>query len=375
MQHVLWIRNGTIITAHGSVEADVWVCGGKIRRVARDTLFKWPLESSAADRVTVIDATDMYLLPGFIVLTELPLGTIRAVRDYVALIRQLVRYGYTFMHDTLHVEGWMIESQVQYLKAPHYNNLIDYSIGISLEAIHLQADKVRSLCQQNFRLFTILVRRPEDLRLIPWDELTSLHSQYRFSLHLQLPEDARISKDERVELLKAWMRMCRKAKVRSCIPAVDPYELTEQEPFYLVTRLKGEKAGRVMEHIARYPHRTLAAFAGLTDIIVDVRRRKWSLDELLSMVVRLASTNIAKAIGVYPRKGCLAPGADADILFLKKEDLLTKLDLSTILKLSEHHLPASVMSNGRWIYREDSFAPTIGMGRCLQDAKPYNYVI
>jgi cytosine/adenosine deaminase-related metal-dependent hydrolase len=115
--------------------------------------------------------------------------------------------------------------------------------------------------------------------------------------------------------------------------------------------------------------------ARIQDVRVEYRRKWCKQEELLCLLVRLAAKNAAKVVGLYPQKGILAPGADADIVFLKKENWLTKIDLSTILNFSEWLLPTSVMSNGKWIYRDLRFTPKIGTGRYLRDTKPYSFVI
>jgi hypothetical protein len=374
-QNELLIKNGTMITSHGYMEADLWIRNGKIHRVAKDTLEKFALHSFGNNGLEVIDASDMYLLPGFVTMTPVPLMRLRSAQEYINHVQGLVRDGYTFLLDTLHVEGWMEPAQVLYQKAIHFNNLIDYSVRIGMDAAHFHVDKIRPLCQQGFRLFQLILNTCEDLQLLRWDELSSLQHQYRFSVHLHIPRDARMGAQERDVALQRWMEMCRHAKIRTCIPYGDPLERTEREPFYHVTQVDGERAGRVLEYLADHRYRSLSVVAALTDISVDLRRKSWKAEDLLSYLVRIASTNIAKAIGLYPQKGSFTPGADADILFVKKTDLLTKIDLSTILNLSECHLPTSVMSNGRWIFHEEHFAQTVGMGRCLLDTKPYNYVI
>jgi hypothetical protein len=370
----LWIRGGTVVTAYGVMEADVWIEQGKIRRVAKDTLEKRRSEE-AGRRLEVIDATGMYLLPGFLALPDFPLVRLHQVHDYLDAIRKLVRYGYTFVLDTLYLEEWMDEAQVLYHQTPHFNNLIDYSVQIGIEADAFRSERVRSLCREGFRLFQIVLWKAGQLEQINWEELHPLVSRYRLSAQLHIPANARFTAEERHEAERLWLRTSRRNKLRTCVSSIDPVEHAQVEPYYHLVRVAGDKCGRAMEYLAKQWYCSLPVLATLTDVVADTRKNLWDPELLLCLLVRIASTNVAKAIGLYPQKGNLFPGADADIVFVKKDDWLTKFSLSTILKFSENILPTSVMSKGRLIYREECFAPTIGMGRCLLDVKPYNYVI
>jgi dihydroorotase-like cyclic amidohydrolase len=370
----VWIRGGTVVTAYGMKEADIWIQNGIIRRVAKDTLQKRRAED-AERHVEVIDAKGMYLLPGFLALPDIPLVRLHEVREYLHAVRKLVRYGYTFVLDTLYLEDWMDDAQVLYQQAPHFNSPVDYSVQIAMEPDSFCANRVRSLIQQGFRLFQVVLWKAGLLEQVNWEELESLVTRYRLSAHLDIPANARLSAEERQDALQLWLQSCRRNKVRTCVSWMDPIEQAQVDSFYHLVRVAGEKSGRTLEYLAKQWYGSLPVLATLTDVAVNTDKKRWDPEELLCLLVRVASTNIAKAIGLYPRKGGLSPGADADIVFLKKDDWLTKFSLSTILKFSEIFLPTSVMSNGRWIYHEGSFTSTIGMGRCLLDAKPYNYVI
>ena len=71
------IRNGTVVTAEGSVAADILVDGEKIREIAPS------LPAEAAGRV--IDASGMLLLPGGIDVhthLDMPFGGTRSADDF-----------------------------------------------------------------------------------------------------------------------------------------------------------------------------------------------------------------------------------------------------------------------------------------------------
>lgn len=55
----------------------------------------------------------------------------------------------------------------------------------------------------------------------------------------------------------------------------------------------------------------------LQDIRQSLGEKQWNLTDL----IRTVTINPARVLKIYPRKGCLLPGSDADILVLKPEDL------------------------------------------------------
>lgn len=99
----LVIRNGTVVTASGIVEADIWIEDGKIKRVAKELLRVYrdtdqPLEEW--------DASGMYILPGFLALPDKSYAKIRSLEEYLHAVRSLAANGYTCMTDVLHVDPW-----------------------------------------------------------------------------------------------------------------------------------------------------------------------------------------------------------------------------------------------------------------------------
>lgn len=367
----LVIRGGTVVTSYGVKEADIWIADGKITRIAKDTLPK----SSMGVPLVEIDAEGMYLLPGFVALPDTPLYKVRERDSYLDRFRHLIKLGCTSLVDTFYPEPWMNHTQVKYQQAAHYNSLVDYVWHIGLDVSQLSEAQVHAWKRRGFSALHVTVRTPEEISSVNWETISSLHPSNKTILHLHMPSSG-LGKEQKDRLRRSWMETTQYWKLRTVIPdSTTELESIEADPYYHIFRLKKEWTDRALRQMKRHWFRTWQVAAPLHDVQVDVRRKWCEPDELLCLLVRLASTNVAKAVGLYPRKGTLLPGSDADIVFLKKEFWLTKYDLSTILNFSETQLPASVMSNGKWIYRDMQFSASIGMGRCLFDTKPYTYVI
>ncbi|WP_103105233.1 amidohydrolase family protein [Brevibacillus reuszeri] len=373
-QQGMVIRGGSIATSQGIRQADIWISQGKIIRIAKDTLYKtWESQTASFSEV---DATGMYLLPGLITLSDQSLYKIREMQPYIEAIRSLIRMGCTSLVDVFYPDRWMSTSQMNYQQTQHYNSLIDYSWHVGIKASELRDTEACKWSRRGYSGIHITIRSPEEISSLNWETISSLHTSYKTIFHLHIPQEASVKKDRRDQILQQWISMTRYWKIRTVLP--EPtllFDTKQYDPFYHVFWLNKDWTDQALRHMYRHWYEMWPVAAPLHDVRFDYRRRWCTPEELLCLFIRLTSTNVAKVLGLYPRKGCLTLGADADIVFLKKENWLTKQDLSTILNFSEIFFPTSVMSNGKWIYRNGEFFSTIGMGRCIRDVKPYTYVI
>jgi dihydropyrimidinase len=97
----------------------------------------------------------------------------------------------------------------------------------------------------------------------------------------------------------------------------------------------------------------------------------------LNRFVELTSTNPAKLFGLYPRKGTIAPGSDADIVVWDPEKQLT-------ISAESHHsnvnyslfegeqvtgAPAAVLVRGQVIVENDELVGKPGDGRFVKRAR------
>ncbi len=365
------IRGGSVVTGHEIREADIWIVDGKITRIAKDSMIK----SSLAPAPVEIDATGMYVMPGFIGMPKLPVYRIRDRRTYIESIRSMIQMGCTSFVDTFYPDAWMNLKQVKYQQTPHFNSMIDYVWHVGLDVTQWSEKELVKWTKRGYQALHVTLHKADEISNINWETISQLHTSNKTILHLHVPFGPS-AKEEREELRLAWLDVTKYWKVRTVLSeSTAQLEPDIVDPYHHIFRLKKEATDKALRMMHRHWFRSMPFIAPLEDVQIDYRRRWCQEEELLCLLVRLASTNVAKAIGLYPKKGALLPGADADIVFLKKENWLTKCDVSTILNFSEKQLPTSVMSNGKWIYRDTRFISSVGMGRCLFDTKPYTFVI
>ncbi len=122
---------------------------------------------------------------------------------------------------------------------------------------------------------------------------------------------------------------------------------------------------------------TRAAFAGTGLILplllsAGVLRNRISLQQL----TRITSYNAAKAFGLYPRKGTLLPGADADFVVVDQDhtwrvvasDLLTASDFSIYEGMEVTGAVKSVYVRGTKVFEDGQLRGPAGHGRYLRRA-------
>lgn len=89
--------------------------------------------------------------------------------------------------------------------------------------------------------------------------------------------------------------------------------------------------------------------------------------------VELTSTNAAKRYGLYPRKGCIEPGADADLVVLPKHEVSRPIEPSALFGKSDYTLYEGITSTGspRYVVRAGRVAVEQGT---LVEAPPAKYL-
>jgi len=371
----LIIRHGTLVTPYGLHEQDIWIEEGKINKLVGKPLENIDVIYRNAQE---FDASDYYIFPGFINFLPRQASHYDSVEAYLAAVRFALGQGVTCLVDTIRLSSWTQESQLSqlsYLLTPHFNSPIDYAIRVNLDSSHFTKHRVRQLRDEGYRLLGITVRESGDLKRIDWDSLYPILHQSRMSVHLHI-HNHQLPRDMRKELVDSWLHRCLYGKIRTLVEEADPLFQRDLDSFYLITQANETTLGPVIRHLMEHWYGYLPVICPADKFLLPLKRKEMNLELLLPIIVRLCSANVAKAIGCYPKKGSLLPGADADLFLVKKENWLTNFSLSTILNLSEVCLPNYVMAKGNWISLDaDGCRLGIGKGKYIQKLTPYNYAI
>lgn len=97
----------------------------------------------------------------------------------------------------------------------------------------------------------------------------------------------------------------------------------------------------------------------------------------LNQFVEITSTKVAKLFGLYPKKGTIAVGADADLVIfdptveriLSAETHHMAVDYSAFEGMKVTGEPVSVLSRGEWVIHDKQFVGKLGSGQYLKRAK------
>jgi dihydropyrimidinase len=97
----------------------------------------------------------------------------------------------------------------------------------------------------------------------------------------------------------------------------------------------------------------------------------------LNQFVDLTSTRVAKLFGLYPKKGTIAVGGDADIVIfdpkvertISAETHHMAVDYSAFEGMKVTGEPVSVLSRGEWVIQNKNFVGKLGAGQYLKRAK------
>ncbi|MEL7966065.1 dihydropyrimidinase [Vreelandella neptunia] len=98
----------------------------------------------------------------------------------------------------------------------------------------------------------------------------------------------------------------------------------------------------------------------------------------INQFVALTSTNVAKMYGLYPRKGTIAIGADADLVIwetggqkvINNNDLHHNVDYTPYEGIEMNAWPLITMSRGRVVWRDGQYLGQPDLGEFLPCARP-----
>ncbi|MGD8189221.1 hypothetical protein ACQCN2_04385 [Brevibacillus ginsengisoli] len=374
MDETLILKGGTILNGYQSIQADIWIKQGQIQGIIPD----WKLLSKKAvsqpKPEQIIDVSGFYILPGFISMRQEANRLLQGTTPIEQQLRPLIEQGITSFMDVLPVDSWLGLERILYLLSGYQESQLDYAIRIGLPAELFTYDHVRELGKASFQWLQVNLHSIKELDRIDWDRLYPYLSFHHVALALSLSKEQGLTPSIRENIVNEWTNTCRYGNIRTLVQDQSKAKVKEND-YYQLHQLNSKA---IVDHLNVYKQNWYAQYpvlASLEDWREPISTKDWTAEQLLHLLVRLGSANVAKTIGIYPRKGSITPGADADLLLVEKSEWLTKFERYTMLEISEICLPTYVMSNGRWEYLFGKHVHNQRLGQHLQVLKPYNYAI
>ena len=451
----LLIRNGTIVTATDTQQADVGIIGEKIVKIAKN------LEANSD--TTIVDAKGMYVFPGAIdvhVHLQLPfggtisaddfengtkaaaMGGVTTVIDFAiqqkghpimeavearrkeadgkvcidyglhaaitdwnpqtqAEIKQVIDYGIpTFkMFMIYKEEGWMADDGMLF-QALEETKKFGGMIGVHAESVDILNMLIERYAQEKEKwgAYAHTLSRPDYTeseavqRAIKWAEVTGGRL---YIVHMSAGESAQYVRDARARGVQVYAETCPQYLL------LDDSVFKGKNGHWYATcpQIKKKEDGtRLWEGLINGEIQVVATDTCTFDTKQkamwkgDFRKIPFGLPGVETMfpllytegvgkgrfslnhLVRLTSTNPARIFGMFPQKGTIAVGSDADLVVfdpekkrtLHAQDLQTNCDWSPFEGWKLKGYPNTTISRGKIVVADEKFIGECGQGQFLK---------
>lgn len=337
------VRGGTVVTARGAMRADLWVRGGKVERVV-------PFCEGTAPVIRegpTLDAEGAWITPGW-VLTSGHFAA-EGAPSYRERLGAWIRRGVTTVVEGVD-PGWgPLADAVDRGRAAHFNSCLDYAFKLDIAFEAANRFLFRYASGQGLRLVEVRVGDPKHLGHSRWGELFVAVQNHGLRLVLRPEPPHPVDSPDGRRWLSRWAARVAEGVSGVAPPVVAwpfgrpdrPVPLPDGVSAVCTLTGKGEKVlGDPSVVALRLPE--------------EPEQAEWELpveraDIALVEAVRLLSTNPAKLAGLYPQKGSLAPGGDADFLLFWPHDRRLSLfqpDAVFVRGVSVGHHPFRALSPG-----------------------------
>src|SRR5436309_2495310 len=347
------IANGKVVTATDTYLADIAISAGKIEVVGQNL----PRQNAAR----VLDAAGKYVFPGGIDVhthLDMPFGGTTSADDFETGTRAAAFGGTTTLIDfAIQYKGQSLRTAFDtWMSKASQKAVCDYAFHcIITELGYTQLKEMNALVREGVTSFKLFMAYPGVFML----------------------DDATIFRVLR-QTAKNGAMVCMHAENGGAIDVIVQQALAEGKTapkYHALTRPTTFEAEAVSRAIA------LAEMAG-SPLYIDHRfsliysggpaKGRFSVNRFVEIV----STTPAKLFGLYPRKGTIAVGSDADLVVFdpEREETISaathhmRVDYSMFEGLKVKGMPDVVLSRGNVIVENDKFLGRPGAGQFIKRA-------
>ncbi|MBO8170721.1 MAG: hypothetical protein H0Z33_02400 [Bacillaceae bacterium] len=333
------LTGGKVVTSKGVCLADVYVRGEKIDYIKEySPLYPVTLNKKMASGhgPHIYDVSGFYILPGLIQ-QQAFLAQARPDRDeYREIMYEWMRRGFTSFADMIYYDRSLrkkdggITENIGY----HGNSYLDFFLKMRIPLERLNAELIRICGKHSIKVIVVSLHQAREILKKDWEPVVNSLHRWKISLQLDYnPEN--FTKKEVFVLVRNCIHIVRAYGIRFILPVPKPSLLQISVRTAYLSMINVKQWEWLKDVTDRADLFSGPQLPGLSVKKDNDQQIKW--ENHFVQLSRLAGANIAKLFGVFPRKGTLTAGSDADLALYKIPAEKGSL------------VPASVMVKGKFV--------------------------
>src|SRR5438093_1272239 len=345
------IRNGTVVTATDTSLADVGIAGDKVTAIAAQL----PTENATR----IVEASGCLVIPGGIDVhthLDMPFGGTTSADDFQTGTIAAAFGGTTTLIDfAIQYKGQTLRQAFDaWMKKAHNKAVTDYAFHCIITDLgSAQLEEMGQLIREGVTSFKLFMAYPETVPQYLYLSLENMDAPGFESAKYVFTPPLREKRNQE----KLWQGL---AKDTLQVVSTDhcPFCFKEQKELGKDDFTKIPNGGPGIEH------RLSLVYTG------GVHGKHFSPNRF----VQLVATAPAKLFGLYPRKGTIAVGSDADLVIFdpNHEEIISakthhmRVDYSMFEGIKIKGAPKTVFSRGRTVIESGKFVGRPGSGQFLR---------
>jgi hypothetical protein len=304
------VRGTTVVNPERCFTADVWVKGEHFHYIHEHIPPKKPIKE--------IEGSDYYMLPGFFHFGSMLGGLRTTVGQFREIQEEWVKRGFTIYVDDLtilHVHNW--HTFIGYELAMHHNSLLTHRMRLRVPYHAVDEALIRAVLAHRVPMLEIIMSASDSPDGAFWPLLLNGFAKYRLALKLSFSTTC--TKREKRQWIESYLSLLVSMLKGRGIPLV--LDECPDMVKWIVSRKQAESAYVSWEmnecSTLSFERKQFGMFSVHPDFKGDI---EWQ-ERVLRRVVEVGSRLPAKLFAVYPHKGAIVVGSEADFFLLPKKNL------------------------------------------------------
>ncbi|WP_047152612.1 hypothetical protein [Aneurinibacillus tyrosinisolvens] len=304
------VRGAAIVNPERIFRADVWVKGDKIHYIHEKITGKLGVRE--------IEASSFYLLPGFFHFGS-HLGNARTTsKQFLSIQGEWVKRGFTFFVDDLTIGDvcdW--RKQLRYEVSMYQNSWLDCQVRLSIPYAMLSEQLIRAVSSLRIPMLEVTISNLETPNRLFWPILLACFRERRTALKLSF--SPLFTGQEKKRWLETHLFLLLSTVKYHRIPFVLQ---EDKETVSWVSAHKQKELSYITWEMDESSSLSNARMQfGTLNSHVKALDTSGSLALFLQKVTDVQSRRPAKLFNVYPQKGAIVPGSDADFLLVSEKKI------------------------------------------------------